>query len=309
MIQNKLSYMYLLLLTLVVSCSKDREATGPSNEKHRVTFKVANLQVITEPLSKGGGKLAVAKKSEQVWGDDLKHHMNYLYMAIRDRNTFESVAFVEQDTSSDNFGSLIADLQYGQYDVGVVGSTVPIDGFDVRRGLAYLPSALGDLFSSSMEFEFLDVPFTNVREIELHRSIGKLVLDFPALPENAQSLHIRAVDENNRPDYWPYLFDYNSDFFSAYLGEFNYTISHTFTEEDHAAARFINGFFAPPSTKNFAIEIYNWYGDILNRVYVYDVPIEKNRATILRGDPYSTRGGVYATLDPDWHPDSLRVDF
>ncbi|WP_134090073.1 hypothetical protein [Olivibacter sp. XZL3] len=310
MIQNKLSYMYLLLLILSVSCSKDRETAGPSNEKHAVTFRVSNLQVITEPLAKGGGKLAVAKKMEQVWGNDLKHHINYLYMAIRDRNTFESVALVTQDTSSDNFGVLIADLHYGQYDIGVVGSTVPVDGFDVRRGLAYMPSTLGDLFSSSTEFEFLDEPTTNVREIELQRSIGKLVLDFTALPEEAQSVHVRAVDEYNDPAYWPYLFSYYSGSFSGFTYDFNYTISHTFTEEEHAAARFVRGFFAPHnSAQHFAVEIYNWYGELMNRVIVHDVPIQANRATILRGDPYSTRGGVYATLDPDWQPDSIRVDF
>lgn len=311
MIQNKLTYIYLLLLTLSASCNKDREATVPLSEKHMVTFTVSNIQVITEPLTTGGGKLAVAKNSAQVWGDDLKNHINYLYMAITDRNTFESVALVAQDSSSENFGVLIAELSFGQYDIGVVGSTVPVDGFDVRRGLAYMPSPLGDLFSASMEFEFLDIPFTDVREIELHRSIGKLVLDFPALPEEAQSLHIRAVDENNRPDYWPYLFSYNTGSFSSFMGESNYTIGHTFTEEEHAAPRFIHGFFAPhgSSSRNFAIEIYNWYGNIMNRVYVHGVPIEANRATILRGDPYSARGGVYATLYPDWQPDSLRVDF
>ena len=276
------------LVLLLTACHKDTETTGTATVK--VTFN--DFSITTEDFPT---KDAVAAYTG----------VKAMTLAFFDANgteVYNTTQLRADNTTYTTFGEFELSLPLGSYTMIALGygSEVPMTVTSATAA-TYTADRVRETFVAS---QAVNVTSTNPLTLnaELSRVVSKVhVLSTDTRTAGVDSVRVTfaaggkgvnpqtglAVSNNGLS---------NTVAISTGVGVASNTISYLFLNSD-------------PQTMNITVETLRSNGTVYSTRTVTDVPLQRNKVTVLRGPMYSNASGASFTVSTSWVGDTNFVDF
>lgn len=296
----------LLSLSIAAACSKDEiklaNAENSSGDRAVVTVSVDDFSITQEPFDEGGSSRRASKDGTAVADYSGVKAITLAFFASDGSQQYCSTQLRADNTTYTTFGQFVTSLPLGSYTMVVLGygSTQPITLSSATEAL-FTADRVRETFVKS---QTVNVTSSNALNLSatLSRMVAKvLVRSTDVRPATVDSIRVTFSAGGRGVNPATGLATSNGGLSNTVavttaVGSTVSTINYLFLASDQ-------------QTMTVSVDALKTDGTTFSHRTIADVPLQRNRVTLMRGSLFSADGSASFSVEPGYEADTNFVDF
>lgn len=290
----------------MTACSKDEiklaNAENGSGDRAVVTVSVDDFSITQEPFDEDGNSRRASKDGTAVADYSGVKAITLAFFASDGSQQYCSTQLRADNTTYTTFGQFSASLPLGTYTMVVLGygSTQPMT-LNSDTSALYTADRVRETFVKSQTVNVTSSNALNLN-VTLSRMVAKvLVRSTDARPSTVDSIRVTFSAGGKGINPATGLATSNSGLantvaVTSAVGSPVSTINYLFLASDQ-------------QTMNITVDALKADGTTVSHRVVADVPLQRNRVTLMRGSLFSAEGSASFSVEPGYEADTNFIDF